>query len=228
MKVISLNKIYTYRLYIIISLAIIVGISLISYGFFSVFCSDKQVSKTSILNLNSYIAKYTIKVKSNKTTNSYSIEEWYEKDESEKFRFNYLDFIGNSYSIIVVDDKYKMENVNQISKFVAVASNKSVTNLYSLATYLNIINDGAFLVSEEQEEVTCSYIIDFTSVKDDNLAKKYKSITDNSLNITRAEIFLVASKPVKISIFSDKEEKIIIDYEDFKQDEKIEDEIFEV
>ena len=48
------------------------------------------------------------------------------------------------------------------------------------------------------------------------------------MKISKIVLEFIANKPLKISILSGDKEKIIIDYLEFKQDEKIDKEIFEV
>ena len=144
------------------------------------------------------------------------------------FKFQYKDFIDNTFNIVINGDKYRVENMGQIAKYISIRNKESGINIYSLSSYINIINSLAFDVVKEESEVATKYIIDFSKILDKEKAENFKDIIKSELNITKIELLTTISNPIKISIFSNENERIIIEYNIFSLNEEIDESIFEV
>lgn len=211
--------------------AIGIGSILIIYAFYSVFFKSNEKSnnyKNNLLNLTSYYAEYNLTVNSNKTKNMYSIKEWYKKSEEEKFKFEYNDFLNSKFNIIINGDKYLIKNMNQIAKYVSIRDKENGINIYSLSTYINIINSSAFEILKEETEVTYKYTINMSKIINESEAQKFKDILENEIKIDKVELLTTINRPIKLSIFSNNTERIIIDYTNFIINEMINDDVFEV
>lgn len=231
MKVLNFSAFLKHKLYVIIILSSIIGALLIAYATFYIFKKSPNEAKANlnIFNLTSYYAKCNVTVNSNKTSNIYTVEELYKKSgEIENFRFNYKDFMQNDYSVIVSGNKIKIINSMQISKYITTINNNKKENLYSLATYIDMIKDGCFKVAVTETEVTTTYSIYLKEKINDTAANLYEEVLSSSLNIDKVELCLISNMPKKITVLSGDKEVFVIDYTDFELNREIEDSLFEV
>ena len=118
--------------------------------------------------------------------------------------------------------------MNQIAKYVSIRDKENGINIYSLSTYINIINSSAFEILKEETEVTYKYTINMSKIINESEAQKFKDILENEIKIDKVELLTTINRPIKLSIFSNNTERIIIDYTNFIINEMINDDVFEV
>lgn len=92
-----------------------------------------------LLNAKSYHTFYDMTVVSNKTTNTYSVEEYYK--EPNKFRFNFTSKPQKNFSIIVDGDKIIIQNSNELNVFSVEKHMPDTRNFASIYTILTVYKE---------------------------------------------------------------------------------------
>lgn len=214
MHVLNLSFFSKKKIYIIVISAIIIACILIYISFFSVVKSsiDNMLNNSAIFNVNSYIAEYEISEISNKNRNVYNMSEIYKKENSnEYFKFSYKDFLGNEASYIVTNDRIKISNESQISSYILNSNNFKKTNLFSFATYADIINNIDNIkcikleVSKEENMKKYQLILDknvHDTVCKNSSTCKYDDLFSNGLKLSKIEISVADDKPVDILVYT--------------------------
>lgn len=188
---------------LIIIIAIIISVVLIAIVMFNIFNESSNLVEVNIYDeghVLSYTASYTATIVSNKTINTYTIDEQYKKDgELDCFRFSFYDALDGNVTYIVKDDKVKITSENQLNSYISNYSKSANFNLLSTKTYLDILSN---LYSEED----LCYYIDSITYTEDNEEKltiilddkahddcencTIKDLYNKGLNINKIEITL--------------------------------------
>jgi len=198
------------RLYVVIIFAILIAAILIYVSFYSVLKSpiDNLVSGSNIFESTSYSAEYEITDISNKNRNIYIMNEIYKKENSnEYFKFGYKDILNNDISYIICNDKIKIEDTSQISSYIINSNNFKKTNLLSLATYIDIINNinsikCMTLNVSEEENVKKYEIILNKQIHDTEDVCKYSDLFSNGLKLSKIELTISDNKPLDILVYT--------------------------
>lgn len=223
------------KIYFIIILAVIIACILIYFSFSSVIKSP--IKNSDIFSINSYTAEYEITEISNKNRNIYTMNEVYKKEgENEYFKFGYKDFLNNDVIYIVSNDRVKIENSSQISSYIISSNNFKKTNLFSLATYVDIIhnidNIQCIDLKVSEEDNIKKYEIILDKQKHDTLCLeqgtcKYSDLFSNGLKLSKIELNVSDNKPIDIIVYtSDNNVYIDIKYISFELNNKISSDIF--
>jgi hypothetical protein len=135
------------KLWYIVTFALTIAFILIATSFFLV-SKDSFGSKigiecdSSIFNMKSYYTEYSVKINSNKNSNVYNMKEWYLKrsDNSENFKFETTNELGNIISYVIANNSLKITNFSE--KYEYLLSEYIVTkkNLLSISTFIDIYN----------------------------------------------------------------------------------------
>jgi hypothetical protein len=185
----------------------------------------------------SYFAEYEITEISNKNRNIYTMNELYKKQENnECFKFAYKDFLNNDVTYIVCNDRVKIENSSQINSYIMSSNNFKKTNLFSLATYIDIINNIDSIkcislnISEEENikryELILNKDVHQSECIYDGLCK-YSDLFSNGLKISKIELNISDNKPIDIFVYTnDNNVYINIRYINFELNNEISDDIF--
>ncbi len=239
MHVLNISFFVKNKLYVIIVSAIIIACILIYFSFSMVIKLpiDDLLKNSDMFSPTSYIAEYEITEISNKNRNIYIMKETYKKDEEkEYFKFGYKDFLNNDVSYIVYNDRIKIENASQMNSYIINSNNFKKTNLFSLATYLNIIHNIdnikciSLKVSEEEnikkyELILDKQVHDSTCIKDGIC--KYSDFFSNGLKLSKIDLNIKDNKPVDIVVYtSDNNVYINIKYIQFELNKEIPTDIF--
>lgn len=226
--------------YVIIILAIVIACILIVVSFSSVIKVPigNILSSSDILKAKSYYAEYEITEISNKNRNIYTMNETYLKEENnEYFKLLYKDFLGNDISYIVANDKVKIENSSQISSYILNSNNFKKTNLFSLATYIDIINCvgssecKCISVNMSEEENVKKYIMTLDkskcSICSTKCECKYSDLFSNGLKLSRIELTILDDKPQDITVYTNDDNVYInVKYTKFELNNKVSSDIF--
>lgn len=240
MHVLNFSFLSKYKLYTIIIIAVIVGIILIVFSFSSVIRLpiDNILKSSDILKATSYYAEYEITEISNKNRNVYTMNETYKKEENnEYFKFGYKDLIGNDVTYIVTNEKVKVSNSSQLNSYILNSNTFKKTNLFSLATYIDIINHidtseckcFALKVSKEDNVKKYELLLNRKNcVMCSNECKcKHSDLFAEGLKLSRMELLILDKKPVDITIYTlDNNAYINIKYTNFELNNEVSSDIF--
>lgn len=236
MHVFNISFFRKYKLYIVITLAIIIAVVLMIISFSSVISLPKiniVVDESDIFNLNSYSAEYVVIEISNKNRNTYKVKEWYKKIfNSEFFKFNSNDELNNEVSYIIANGKIKIQNASQLSTYILNESKLKKTNLYSISTYIDIITDNdlkCIRINTLNEEENEKYEIILDTKIHDKCSEdcKYNDLFKEGLKLSKIEIILNKNIPKHILVLNDKNEIYLdINYTKFNLNDEINDEMF--
>ena len=231
------------KIWIAIIIAVIVAVSLIITSFYLVFNSGHEVNSQDLFDFSSYYTKYNVVTYSNKNQNTYIMEEYCKKENSNlKFRFNIISDNTN-YSYIVTPDSFSIKSENQINEFNNYNYLQKNTNVLSLATFIEIYltvdnkikenkfsNNGVKLELEQRDD-TASYNIIFESAKIDENDElyKYKEALVNGMKVSKLEL-IVDNKtklPAEYIVYLESGKAYIdIVYNEFKINPKFEEKVF--
>lgn len=231
------------KIWVAIIIAVIVAVSLIITSFYLVFNSKNKISSQDLFDFSSYYTKYNVVTYSNKNQNTYTMEEYCKKENSNlKFRFNTISDNAN-YSYIVTPDSFSIKSENQINEFNNYNYLQKNTNVLSLATFVEIYkivddkikenkfsNNGIKLELEQRDDIT-SYNIIFESTKIDetNELYKYKEALVNGMKVSKLEL-IVDNKtklPAEYIVYLESGKAYIdIVYDEFKINPKFEEKVF--
>lgn len=240
MHVLNFSFLSKYKLYIIITVAVIVAVVLIVVAFSSVVklpIAD-LINSSDVLNATSYYAEYEITEISNKNRNVYTMNETYKKDENnEYFKFGYKDFIGNEVTYIVANEKVKVSNSSQLNSYILNSNTFKKTNLFSLATYIDIISHinssqcKCFVVKVTEEDNIKKYELILNRkncIMCTNECKcKHSDLFSEGLKLSRMELLILDNKPIDITIYTlDNNAYINIKYTNFELNNKVSSDIF--
>ncbi|MDD2376181.1 MAG: hypothetical protein PHD15_02945 [Clostridia bacterium] len=240
MHVFNISFFVKNKLYVVVILAILIAFILIYVSFYSVIKSpiDNSLKQSDIFIGNSYFAEYEITDISNKNRNIYVMNEIYKKDGiNEYFKFGYKDILGNDISYIVCNDRVKIENTSQISSYIINSNNFKKTNLFSLATYIDIINNidsiKCMCLNVTEEEAIKKYELILDKQIHDTICTtegicKYSDLFSNGLKLSKIELTISDNKPIDIMVYSnDNNVYINIKFIKFELNNEISDDIFE-
>ena len=171
MFVINLKNVYKITT-IFIFFVIISSIILIS--------QNKTTKQREIFDISTYKLECTLTVISNKTENKYNIKEEYDGLTN---TFYFEDLLGNEVVFSNVNNKFILKSKAQI--YDLEFENKYRTNLLSLLTYLNMINNNKYFQTVKKEN---KYII--TLNKDVKEIDEYSDIFSKGINVKKIEIFI--------------------------------------
>ncbi len=239
MQVLNISFFVKNKLYVLVISAIVIAFVLIFVSFSNVIkLPIGDIFKNlDIFSANSYSAEYEITEISNKNRNIYVMNELYKKEgDNEYFKFGYKDFLNNDVSYIVCNDRVKLENTSQLSSYIINSNNFKKTNLFSLATYINIIHNIdsieciSLKVTEEENIKKYELILD-KNLHDSKCLKKgiseYSDLFSNGLKLSKIELNIKDNKPVDILVYTnDNNVYINIKYTKFELNSEISNEIF--
>ena len=239
------------NLWIILSFTFSVAVILIVFSFYAVFKrSDESYSKEELFTYNTYYSKYKVVTYSNKNQNTYEIEEYCLRNDSDtKFRFNTLNS-DNNYSYIVTKDYFSIKSDNQINQINNLINNRYNANILSVSTFIDIYskinviiennlfkeNYGIITKVEEKD----SYIIyninltdidnlDEDSLENSNSLNAYIKELSGQMKISKLELILDKNTniPVEYIVYTDNNKAYIdITYNEFKINSKFEEKVF--
>lgn len=186
--------------------------------------------ESSIFNMTSYEAEYDVIIISNKNTNSYAIKELY---SSGKTKYEYVDSIGSKVSMIINQNKIKIQNDSQKNVMVQDFENIGMENTISISTFLEIYNiKGSIPIIETKEYLKDGYLKILMKVRQNedvnNLDDKYTNILKNISNI-ELEINEKTKLPSTYIVYNkNKKEVVSIIYNKFNINPKIDSKIFDI
>lgn len=239
MHVFNISFFVKNKLYIVIIFAILIASILIYVSFYSVIKSpiDNSLKISDIFTCNSYLAEYEITDISNKNRNIYVMNEIYKKDGiNEYFKFGYKDILDNDVSYIICNDRVKIENTAQISSYIINPNNFKKTNLFSLATYIDIINNIdnikciSFNATDEENIKKYEIILD-KQIHDTQCTVegtcKYSDLFSNGLKLSKIELTISDNKPIDILVYTnDNNVYIDIKFIKFELNNEVSNDIF--
>jgi hypothetical protein len=198
------------KLYIVVIFAILIASVLIYFSFYSVLKMpiNNLLNTSDIFESTSYSAEYEITDISNKNRNIYTMNEIYKKENSnEYFKFGYKDILNNDISYIISNDKIKIEDTSQISSYIINSNNFKKTNLFSLATYIGIINNinsiKCMTLNVSEEDNTKKYeIVLNKQIHDSEDICKYSDLFSNGLKLSKIELTISDNKPIDILVYT--------------------------
>ena len=151
-KTINIDK--SKRLWFIIICALFVAFLLIAISFFGIYNANSNGSNEmkDIFDIKNYNTKYSLTIFSNKTKNSYEVEEWYlYNNEEERYRFDFTNDLQDKISYIILNNEVRINNTREISKFDLREYSTSDRNIFSFSTFI-------FLYNYIQRETSCGNI----------------------------------------------------------------------
>lgn len=240
MHVFNFSFLSKYKLYFIIIAAVIVAIILMVIAFSSVIKLpiDDILKSSDVFKATSYYAEYEITEISNKNRNIYTMNETYKKEENnEYFKFGYKDFVGNEVTYIVANDKVKVSNSSQLNSYILNSNTFKKTNLFSLATYIDIINSigssgcKCFILKVSEEDNIKKYELILNrkncEVCSNKCNCKHSDLFAEGLKLSRMELLILDNKPIDITIYTlDNNAYINIKYKSFELNNKVSSDIF--
>lgn len=203
MFILNLDK--NKRLWIVISIAILIAISLIVITFTSVFTISDEIvklNKKDFIDLNSYYTEYELNVYSNKNQNKYYIKEWYmQKDNGEySFRMD-TNNDGSNFTYILENNSLSITSDNQLNYMKLNDYVLDRKNVASISTFLSIfrkinssekenIEDSCCKLRIEETDDRICYKISLNSNSDENceICNEYKDLTHSGMKILSFEL----------------------------------------
>lgn len=149
------------KLWYIIIGALAIAISLIALICYKLnmaspngFNISNIIKKDGIMKLKSYYANYSLTIKSNKNTNNYVIDEWYQKNDNneQKYKFQFKNELGDTITYSIDKDILSLKSENEKSEFSLSNYVPKNENLFSLATFIHIYSD---IIGNEVETKSC-------------------------------------------------------------------------
>ncbi|MBR5227344.1 MAG: hypothetical protein IKV94_01735 [Clostridia bacterium] len=214
-------------------LLVLFVLGIFTYGTFFVF-NKLNLSLTKdesySLEASTYYAEYDETVISNKTINTYSVKEWYDTD---KYKFEYLDRVGNKFYTIKKGNKLVVYNDNEKNKLTLDTPIKE-NNIASFSSIANLYKQ----ISKGENKCECKYEINkteknifviFNKCKNDNINCVLNNfLNKNNLSKIKVEISVKTGLPEIYTAFDEnKKERICIVYNKFEVNQKIDENIFE-
>lgn len=231
------------KIWVAVVLAFTIAIVLIVTSFFLIFkkSSEFKFSKEDLFDFTSYYTKYSITTYSNKNQNTYQIEEYCIRNNSDiKFRLNTINE-NNNYSYIVTNNSFCIKSENQISEFKKNNYLEENTNILSLATFIDIYcktdkiikennfnNSGIKLEIEEKNNKICYNIIFEKNNNSDDISI-YKEALVDGMKIYKLQLVLdnETKKPLEYIVFLENGNAYVdITYDEVKINEKIDEKVF--
>lgn len=202
-----LNLYKNKRLWIVISIAILIAISLIVITFASVFTiSDEivKINKEDFINLNSYYAEYELNVYSNKNQNRYYMKEWYNKKSDDDYNFRIeTNNDGINFTYIIANNSLSIKSDSQLNYMKLNDYIIDRKNVASISTFLELFkriadtnntdNKGdccKIKVEEIDNKVNYSIILNNNSDSNCKICNDYKEITYSGMKISSFELVL--------------------------------------
>lgn len=231
------------RLWIVITLAVVIAISLIITSFICVYfkTDEKLNNDNDLFDLKGYYTEYELLTFSNKNQNSYYIKEWYLNDNgSESFKTEFESASKDKVTYILTENTLKISSDKQLSSFNIDSFNISKKNLLSLSTFFEIYNkilnnndNKTMKIENKNIDNTKHYIIyiDKSENENDNdnaVFEEYNEILNDGLNISKIELVVNDKNiPIEYYILDDKENVITgIKYTNFDIIDKFDEKIF--
>ncbi|MDD3303518.1 MAG: hypothetical protein PHP54_01205 [Clostridia bacterium] len=202
-----LNLYKNKRLWVIISVAILIAMSLIIITFTSVFTISNnivKINKNDFLTLQSYYTEYELNVYSNKNQNKYYIKEWYQQNnESDgKFRLE-TNNDGSNFTYILANNSLSIQSDNQLNYMKMNDYLLDRKNVASVSTFLAILNkihnkensklnnECCKLKIEEVDNKLCySITLNGNSDKNCDICNEYKNLMYSGMKILSFQLVL--------------------------------------
>lgn len=233
-KTINIDK--SKRLWFIIICALFVAFLLIAISFFGIYNANNNGSNEmkDIFDIKNYNTKYSLTIFSNKTKNSYEVEEWYlYNNEEERYRFDFTNDLQDKISYIILNNEVRINNTKEISKFDLKEYSTSDRNIFSFSTFI-------FLYNYIQRETSCGnieskivndkihYLIKLNENKI-NEVEELKFLLKEGLSLSSFEAVVDnKSKKVEQYVVLDEKENVVINVNYLKFDilDKFDEKIF--
>ena len=233
-KTINIDK--SKRLWLIIICALFVAFLLIAISFFGIYNANSNGSNEmkDIFDIKNYNTKYTLTIFSNKTKNSYEVEEWYlYNNGEERYRFDFTNDLQDKISYIILNNEVRINNTKEISKFDLREYSTSDRNIFSFSTFISLYN-------YIQRETSCGnieskivndkthYLIKLNENKI-NEVEELKFLLKEGLNLSSFEAVVDnKSKKVEQYVVLDEKENVVINVNYLKFDilDKFDEKIF--
>lgn len=194
---------------------------------------DKLLENNNIFNMRSYYANMDVTIIS-KNINSYNVKEWY---SDSKYAFIFLDANKNKVKIILSNNNVYISNEGERSLLKLNNYIDKNTNLLSINTFITLYKD------IEKNKNNCSCKSETREKKDEIIMtveiKQNGNINCKScellkeLNLKKIKIELILDKKTKLPkdlcVYNENnEESIIIVYNEFIVNERIDENIFKI
>ncbi len=233
-KTINIDK--SKRLWFIIICALFVAFLLIAISFFGIYNANNNGSNEmkDIFDIKNYNTKYSLTIFSNKTKNSYEVEEWYlYNNGEERYRFDFTNDLQDKISYIILNNEVRINNTREISKFDLREYSTSDRNIFSFSTFI-------FLYNYIRRETSCGnieskivndkthYLIKLNENKI-NEVEELKFLLKEGLNLSSFEAVVDnKSKKVEQYVVLDEKENVVINVNYLKFDilDKFDEKIF--
>lgn len=135
------------KLWYIVTFALTMASLLIATSFYLVSNESFKIKlnigcESNIFNMDSYYTEYTVKINSNKNSNVYYMKEWHMKkdDNSESFKFETSNELGNTISYIIANNSLKITNSAEKYEYFLSEYIVNKKNLLSISTFIDIYN----------------------------------------------------------------------------------------
>lgn len=204
---------------ILIVIAVVCIVTLTCYLNFSI--NGKKITKENIHEIKFYQTIYDMTVVSNKNINTYFVKEWYKENVGNKFE--YLDYMKNTFAVILNKDSCYIKNSGNKAYFVTqnIYGNKNISSMsFFLRMYNTKCNCKKEAYSKNNED---RYIIQVS--KEDSCI--LKDILDK-LKVDKLELVVKDGLPLTYTIYSSGIEYISIVYRSVDVNTVIDDSIFNV
>lgn len=230
------------KLWIIVSLAIIMAIVLIFLAFFIIFKTSEEVEYTSnLFECDSYYTSYTVTTYSNKNQNTYNMEEYYKKDDNNaNFRFNTKNE-NNNYSYIIKNNLFTIKSDEQINKYENYLNEELNLNILSFSTFSDLYKNSSNIesknqyikinIEEKNEYIVYTILFDknIISNNSENYLEKYIKKLVDDMKISKLQL-IVENKtniPKEYIVYTEGD-KAYIDmvYNEFKINAKFDEKVF--
>lgn len=204
MFVVNLDK--NKRLWIVISFAILVAISLIVITFTSVFTISDEIiknSKEDFIDLKSYYTEYELNVYSNKNQNKYYMKEWYSEKSENDYAFRIeTNNDGVNFTYILANNSLSIKSDNQLNYMKLNDYIIDKKNVVSISTFIDLFKrinsmeksskeDCCKIKIEEIDNKVC-YGVTLNNNSDENcnVCSEYKEMTYSGMKISSFELVL--------------------------------------
>lgn len=183
-----------------------------------------------LLNSTSYFASYDMTVVSNKTTNTYTVEEYYKHPN--KFRFNYVSKSQKPFSIIIDGKSVTIQNSQELNVFSMpeyITDTMNFSSIYSILTLYKQFTSTQHTCNCEckiyEKDSTYTMYICAGSALDDMciICNKLKPADISKLQLELNEEYM----PITYVIYNKNMlEQVSIVYNSFELNKEILDEVF--
>lgn len=233
-KTINIDK--SKRLWFIIICALFVAFLLIAISFFGIYNANSNGSNEmkDIFDIKNYNTKYSLTIFSNKTKNSYEVEEWYlYNNEEERYRFDFTNDLQDKISYIILNNEVRINNTKEISKFNLNEYSTPDRNIFSFSTFIflhNYIQKETSYGNIESKIINdkTHYLIKLNK-NNINEIEELKFLLKEGLNVCSFEVVIDNnSKKVEQYVVLDEKQNVVISVNYLKFDilDKFDEKIF--